>query len=95
MEPPPDEPEAFTKDVGSQTKYRESEAQTIPYSRDFVLNPEAEEPEVLMLQGLVYGKYLSQFARRLAKGTTLYKYSLEELYAYNCSTLQSSDLNLL
>ncbi|CAN0565772.1 unnamed protein product, partial [Ectocarpus sp. 12 AP-2014] len=48
-------PETFTKDVGSQTKYRESEAQTVPYSRDFVLNPESEEPEVLMLQGLVHG----------------------------------------
>ncbi|CAN0547682.1 unnamed protein product, partial [Ectocarpus sp. 12 AP-2014] len=50
-----EEPETFTKDVGSQTKYRESEAQTVPYSRDFVLNPESEEPEVLMLQGLVHG----------------------------------------
>lgn len=56
MEAPREEPEAFAKDVGSQTKYRESEAQTVPYSRDFVLNPESEEPEVLMLQGLVYGE---------------------------------------
>lgn len=56
MEAPQEEPETFTKDVGSQTKYRESEAQTIPYSRDFVLDPESEEPEVLMLQGLVYGE---------------------------------------
>ena len=56
MEAPPQEPESFTKDVGSQTKYRESEAQTTPYSRDFVLDPESEEPEVLMLQGLVHGE---------------------------------------
>lgn len=59
MEPPQEEPEAFTKDVGSQTKYRESEAQTAPYSRDFVLDPDKEEPEILMLQGLVYGMSLS------------------------------------
>lgn len=56
MEAPREEPEAFTKDAASQTKYRESEAQTVPYSRDFVLDRESEEPEVLMLQGLVYGK---------------------------------------
>lgn len=56
MEAPQEEPETFTKDVGSQTKYRESEAQTAPYSRDFVLDPDKEEPEILMLQGLVYGK---------------------------------------
>eukprot|EP00752_Nemacystus_decipiens_P003095 g2866.t1 len=55
MEAPRQEPESFTKDVGSQTKYRESEAQTAPYSRDFVVDPKAEEPEVLMLQGLVHG----------------------------------------
>lgn len=58
MEAPRQEPESFTKDVGSQTKYRESEAQTAPYSRDFVLNPMSEEPEVLMLQGLVHGELL-------------------------------------
>lgn len=58
MEAPRPEPESFTKDVGSQTKYRESEAQTIPYSRDYVLDPESEEPEVLMLQGLVHGTLL-------------------------------------
>ncbi|CAM9562702.1 unnamed protein product, partial [Laminaria digitata] len=55
MEAPQEESETFTKDVGSQTKYRESEAQTAPYSRDFVLDPDKEEPEILMLQGLVYG----------------------------------------
>lgn len=58
MEAPQEEPETFTKDVGSQTKYRESEAQTAPYSRDFMLDPDKEEPEILMLQGLVYGMLL-------------------------------------
>lgn len=56
MEAPRQEPESFTKDVASQTKYRESEAQTAPYSRDFMLDPNSEEPEVLMLQGLVHGE---------------------------------------
>lgn len=58
MEAPKEQPEAFTKDVGSQTKYRESEAQTAPYSRDYVLDPKSEEPEVLMLKGLVHGELL-------------------------------------
>lgn len=61
MEAPQEEPETFTKDVGSQTKYRESEAQTAPYSRDFVLDPDKEEPEILMLQGLVYGMSLRMY----------------------------------
>lgn len=56
MEAPKPEQEAFTREVGSQTKYRESEAQTHPYSRDYVLDPDAEEPEILMLQGLVHGE---------------------------------------
>lgn len=55
MEPPQEVQDAPTKDAASQTKYRESEAQTVPYSRDYVTDPEAVEPEVLMLQGLVYG----------------------------------------
>ncbi|CAM9809795.1 unnamed protein product, partial [Choristocarpus tenellus] len=55
MVAPEERPEPFTKDIGSQTRYRESEAQTMPYSRPFILNPEVEEPEVLMLQGLTYG----------------------------------------
>lgn len=66
MEAPREEPESFTKDVGSQTKYRESEAQTVPYSRDYVLDPESELPEVLILQGLVYGK-LTLAGGRLTK----------------------------
>lgn len=56
MEAPEEVPEELTRDAGSQTKYRESEAQTVPYSREFVLNPDTEEPEVLMLQGLVFGE---------------------------------------
>lgn len=57
MEAPVEEPVSFTKDIGSQTKYRESEVQTAPYSRDYVLDPEVDEPEVLMLQGLAHGEF--------------------------------------
>lgn len=67
MEAPREEPETFTKDVGSQTKYRESEAQTVPYSRDFVLDPESEEPEVLMLQGLVHGELMTMATMNKAR----------------------------
>lgn len=56
MEAPQEKPQEFAKDVECQTIYRESESQTLPYSRDYILDPEREPPEVLMLQGLVYGE---------------------------------------
>ena len=43
--------------VQTQTRLRESEAQTDPYSPDFVV-PEGEEPEVLSLAGLKFGQGL-------------------------------------
>lgn len=44
-----------TKDVEIQTDYRESEAQTDPYSPEEIYR-EGERPEVLMLKNLKYGK---------------------------------------
>jgi hypothetical protein len=44
--------EPLTKAVGVQTKYRDSEAQTAPYTPQFVVNEDAEEPEVMMLDNL-------------------------------------------
>lgn len=44
--------EERSKDVAIQTAYRESEAQTIPYSPDFVLDPEAPRPHVLLLRDM-------------------------------------------
>ncbi|CAM9223040.1 unnamed protein product, partial [Ectocarpus fasciculatus] len=46
-----DEPEPLTRTTEVQTMYRESEAQTNPYSPEYVLAPGAR-PEVLLLQSL-------------------------------------------
>eukprot|EP00607_Mallomonas_marina_P010938 CAMPEP_0182423150 /NCGR_PEP_ID=MMETSP1167-20130531/9057_1 /TAXON_ID=2988 /ORGANISM="Mallomonas Sp, Strain CCMP3275" /LENGTH=718 /DNA_ID=CAMNT_0024601851 /DNA_START=91 /DNA_END=2247 /DNA_ORIENTATION=+ len=46
-----EEPEPAVKTVEVQTMYRESEAQTVPYTPSYFVQ-EGEEPEVLMLQGL-------------------------------------------
>jgi hypothetical protein len=54
--PEDDEPEPFQKDAETQTMYRESEAQTDPYTPAYVLNPQRPQPEVLMLQELSYGE---------------------------------------
>ena len=44
--------------VGTQSDYRESEAQTMPYSPDYVLTEAEPNPEVLMLAGLKFGQGL-------------------------------------
>lgn len=64
MEAPREKPQEFAKDIECQTIYRESGSQTLPFSRDYVLDPEREPPEVLMLQGLVYGEVLNTPHRR-------------------------------
>jgi hypothetical protein len=46
-----DEPEPFTRTAEVQTMYRESEAQTNPYSPEYFLAPGAR-PEVLLLESL-------------------------------------------
>ena len=53
--PPVDDDEPLTKAVAVQTKYRDSEAQTNPYTPQFVVREDMEEPEVLMLDGLGEG----------------------------------------
>jgi len=45
--------EASVKDVEVQTAYRESEAQTVPYTPNYVVT-KGEEPEVLLLKDLTY-----------------------------------------
>lgn len=45
------EPEPTVKTVEVQTMYRESDAQTVPYTPDYFV-PEGQDPEILMLQGL-------------------------------------------
>ena len=55
LELPEPEPEPLTKDAECQSMYRESETQTNPYTPDYVLPPDAPEPEVLTLTDLTYG----------------------------------------
>jgi hypothetical protein len=45
------EQEPLVKDAEVQTMYRESEAQTIPYSPDVII-PEGADPEILLLKNL-------------------------------------------
>lgn len=52
LEVPVDEPEPFTRDAGTQTKYRESEAQTDAFTPAYTIDPSKEPPEILMLAGL-------------------------------------------
>lgn len=45
--------DSTVKDVGVQTMYRESEAQTVPYTPEFIV-PSGQEPELLLLKNLTY-----------------------------------------
>lgn len=56
--PPPASPEPPQKTVAVQTVYRESEAQTDPYTPDFVI-PEGENPQILDLAQLNFGIFIS------------------------------------
>merc|ERR1719240_1216952 len=51
LEMPQPEPEPLTKDVECQSMYRETEAQTNPYSPEYIV-PAGTDPEVLTLQSL-------------------------------------------
>jgi hypothetical protein len=58
-------PEPRVKSQEVQTMYRESEAQTDPYSPEVALGT-GDDPEVLMLEGLTYGNGLPVGPRELA-----------------------------
>ena len=45
-----------TRNVMVQTDYRDSEAQTDPYSPEYVVRP-GSQPELLTLTSLTYGKW--------------------------------------
>jgi len=67
LEPPaPEQAPAVSRTVGIQTDYRESEAQTDPYTPDYVV-PEGTDPEVLALAGLRWGQGLPATAAELVK----------------------------
>jgi len=57
LQPAEEQVEAPTKTVGVQTKYRDSQAQTDPYTPDYTVRP-GEEPEILTLASLSHGKGL-------------------------------------
>ncbi|KAJ3276014.1 Cilia- and flagella-associated protein 91 [Terramyces sp. JEL0728] len=52
------EPIQKSKTVGTQTKYRESQAQTDPYSPDYIFKPNEPPPELLALSSLSHGNGL-------------------------------------
>lgn len=45
--------EPTVKDAEVQTAYRESEAQTVPYTPDFVVG-QGEDPDILLLKNFTY-----------------------------------------
>ena len=61
-----DDGDARVKDAGTQSTYRESEAQTDPYTPAYVV-PEGTDPEVLMLEHLKFGEGLPAGAREVEK----------------------------
>ena len=52
LQPPAPVIEPYTKEAGTQTKYRESEAQTEPYAPEYRIPEGQGDPELLMLSGL-------------------------------------------
>ncbi|CAN2387717.1 testis expressed 1, partial [Pristimantis euphronides] len=54
---PPRPATPLVRTVGTQTDYRDSEAQTDPYSPEFIVRP-GSVPEVLMLANLMWGRGL-------------------------------------
>ena len=55
---------AVARSVGTQTDYRDSEAQTDPYTPEYVIRP-GEQPELLTLTKLTWGSRLSTASRLL------------------------------
>ena len=53
-----EEIEPAVKEIGTQSKYRESEAQTIPYTPKYTILDEENPPEVLTLKEMTFGKGL-------------------------------------
>lgn len=46
------------RDIGMQSAYRDSEAQTDPWTPDYVTDPEQEDPEILSIAHLKFGQGL-------------------------------------
>jgi hypothetical protein len=56
--PIPPEVEVSSREMAIQTMYRESEAQTLPYTPEFVIPEGKDDPEVLLLKNLTYNNGL-------------------------------------
>ncbi len=54
LEPPPQE---LVRDAATQSLYRESEVQTLPYTPAYTLDPQNPAPEVLTLASLTYADH--------------------------------------
>ena len=54
LQPPRAVPTELTRSVGVQSQYRETEAQTDPYTPDYTIRPGEKEPEVLSLAALSF-----------------------------------------
>eukprot|EP00698_Gefionella_okellyi_P015040 TRINITY_DN4212_c0_g1_i1.p1 TRINITY_DN4212_c0_g1~~TRINITY_DN4212_c0_g1_i1.p1 ORF type:complete len:597 (-),score=156.75 TRINITY_DN4212_c0_g1_i1:18-1808(-) len=67
LQPPPaEEAPAAARTFGTQTDYRESEAQTDPYTPDYIV-PTGSDPEVLALAGMKWGESLPAGAPELVR----------------------------
>ena len=58
LQPPQAVPTELTRTIGVQSQYRETEAQTDPYTPDYTIRPGEKEPEVLSLAALSYTRGL-------------------------------------
>ena len=58
LQPPPAVETELTRTIAVQTKYRETETNTDPYTPDYTIRPGEKEPEVLSLAALTYQRGL-------------------------------------
>ena len=58
MQEPEMKQQSKTRTVGSQSMYRESEAQTDPFTPDYITNPGQQDPEILELTHMKWGQGL-------------------------------------
>ena len=61
LEPPP---QGLVRDAATQSLYRESEVQTLPYTPAYTLDPQDPAPEVLTLTSLTYADRTLPAGRR-------------------------------
>ncbi len=59
------EVEVSTKEMAIQTMYRESEAQTVPYTPEYAIPEGKDDPEVLLLKNLTYDNGLPLGKRQI------------------------------